>query len=195
MSVRRIVGDATRFFKALVFLFRHSHGFFVRGGLVVKTPIEVKRGRGATGGKLYFRTVVQPDGDIIDFVPPPDYLGKDMEWQRLYDNRYQKHRSNVRKTLGRMDGLHTIPVVIEAAVSVSVLFGLIRKIPIPQTEFWMVVVVVAFVLCTIVFVYLLQKYLGKRILSAFVRLLLRRYVYRYVGQRVKGVMTPLRGRV
>ena len=66
---------------------------FVNGSYELITAFEYQ------GKNWEFRTLVQPDADIIQYLPPFDLLKKDRSFQRIYLKKHRKHQAELSDAL------------------------------------------------------------------------------------------------
>ena len=105
---RQIIFFVPQLIKGLNFLFVNFSEFITKGGVSINTQFKYKN------QNFVFRTIVQPDGDIINFLPPLDKFINDTDW---YEQKYETHIAKVRKFLTEMNGLYAIPCTVAGILS------------------------------------------------------------------------------
>lgn len=118
--IREFVCYIPQFFKAVKTIFSTIPDFAGRGGKVFCTKLE-RPASGIEGKNLYFRTIIQPDGDIINIIPPITVQKDNKQFQNLYQKKYQEHYEKVRIFLTELGSLSAITKAISMMLSLTVL--------------------------------------------------------------------------
>lgn len=83
-------------------LVRAVHELFVKGGFELQTPLIYRNEAQAIVYQGAFRTLLQIDGDIINFIPPPHLFAADAGWQQQYQQAQQQHQRQFQHILKNM---------------------------------------------------------------------------------------------
>lgn len=79
-----------------------------------------------------FRTVIQLDGDVINFVPPLEHHTGNLEWSKVYEEHYRLHQATVEKILADLGGLYTLPWMIDIGLSLILVIAPLKMILIQE---------------------------------------------------------------
>lgn len=157
--------------RALRFLFRNLSEFFVDGGISIDTESQPRDGEGSRKDILLFRTVIQPDGDILNLLRPPDWCKDDPNWHRLYEDTYRVHQAKLQDFLAGLDGLYTIPLVINMVLGFVLLVLPMRRLLLDEAK---MITYAGLFVGWILLVSLFQKLLGRYFLKLIIRLLIKK---------------------
>lgn len=149
-----------RFIKALKFMRVSFLEFITQGGISIETLFQYK-----CVDKNYnyiFRTTIQLDADIINFLPDPDLFKNDANWNKLHKEKCQEHQTKVRKTLTGLDGIYTITWVISAFLSIVSVILLKKTIPFYGNE--TIFLLIALIALTYIFRTFICNYFFKLII-------------------------------
>ncbi|OUD13790.1 hypothetical protein [Thioflexithrix psekupsensis] len=152
------------------------HDLFERGGFEVRTPLHYSNSDRTIQYQGEFRTLLQIDGDVTRFVPPP-LLFSDTQWQQQYRLHYEQHcaeLAQLNRTIGLLPWLvQRIAVLISFVMSLSATFTGIQQDFISQFNappwLFIILLLVAVFLSTLVFALLLN-----RVIRPLLLLMLRR---------------------
>lgn len=149
-----------RFIKALNFMLVSFPEFIIRGGISIETPFQYKY-----VDKNYnyiFRTTIQLDADIINFLPDPDLFKNDANWNKLHKEKCQEHQTKVQKTLAELDGIYTITWVISATLSIVSVTLLEKTIAFYENE--TILILITLITLTYIFRRFISNYFYKQII-------------------------------
>ncbi len=168
--IKRVIIFIPQLIRALKFLAQYFSEFIVDGGLSIITGFQYQDANLNTNQAFQFRTVIQPDGDIVNFVPPPHAFMNDSNWDRLYKENRNMHHQKTEKLLADLDGLYTIPLVIDMILSLVLFILPIRAVFLEGakliTHAGLLVVWVALI---ILFRRFVNKYLGEIVIIGLIR--------------------------
>jgi hypothetical protein len=93
----------------------HFNELIFQGGISVDTPLPLK---GFEDRPTTLRTVVQPDGDILNLLPALQLPVDDpsSNWTEVLQEASQQHLAKVRATCKNLEGFATIPQGIAATL-------------------------------------------------------------------------------
>ncbi len=129
-------GDVQR----LLFFIPH----FIRALRVLPTCADLLRAGGVSlitsfhypssdqNAQWQFRTVIQLDGDVINFVPPLEHRTGNLEWSKVYEEHYRLHQATVEKILADLGGLYTLPWIIDIGLSLILVIAPLKMILIQE---------------------------------------------------------------
>jgi hypothetical protein len=101
--------------ESIDFIRSSFHHFILQGGVEIETAFRYPE---AEDAKTYsFRTIIQIDADIINFVPDPDLHPDSPGWQKAFWEAYGRHRDNLGHFLAQLDRIRIIPWIISTAIS------------------------------------------------------------------------------
>ncbi len=110
-----------KFFSTAKFIAINSDAiisFIFKGGISIDTVIVDQ------SNKCRFRTVIQPDGDIINILPPINKFSSD-----IYNGTYQEHFEKVQKLFNNLvDGMNVIKWLVSVAFGFLAYFFLIANL-------------------------------------------------------------------
>ena len=149
-----------RFIKALNFIFINFPEFITQWSISIETPFQYKYTDSNYNYK--FRTIIQLDADIINFLPDPDLFKNDANWNKLHKEKCQEHQTKVRKTLAELDGIYTITWVISATLSIISVILLKKTIPFYGNE--TILLLITLIALTYIFRTFICKYFFKLII-------------------------------
>jgi hypothetical protein len=134
----------------------------VHGGIAVDTPFEYRSPSYSQTRTFFFRTVIQMDADVINFLPEPDCLPNDPDWEKLYEEKYKTHRARVVQLFSKLDGVQSLAWLVSAGLSlVSVTFVGSKFVAEIETLLFRF----SFVSLLVFLAYLFRKYLFSYILK------------------------------
>lgn len=168
--INQIVYYIPQFFKAVKFLFSNIPDFTGRGGKVFYTQLE-RPVSGIEGNNFSFRTVIQPDGDIINFIPPTTIFKDDKLFFELYQKRYQEHYDKLRMFCAELEGLSTITKAISMILSLTFIILLNKGFHLEVEQQMRIYLYVAF---WTIFTFLFQKFVSKYLFKIIVNLIIKR---------------------
>jgi hypothetical protein len=153
------------------------HDLFERGGFEICTPLHYSNSDRAIQYQGEFRTLLQIDGDVTHFVPPP-LLFSDTQWQQQYRFHYEKHcaeLARLNQTISLLPWLvQRIAVLISFILSLSATFTGMQQDFISQFHFpfWLFIMLVLglVLISTLLFAWLLN-----RVIRPWLLLMLRRH--------------------
>lgn len=109
-----------RFISSMIFMLTGFPDLIIRGGITVITPFHYR----SLENEYDFRTSIQLDADIINFIPDPDQFKNDITWKMLYAEKYQIHHKKIKKLMADLYGIYTVPWVLSAGSSVFLLISI-----------------------------------------------------------------------
>jgi hypothetical protein len=116
---------------ALQFLTRDLPEYAVRGGVTVETLLQHGVGSPAQVSDVRLRTIMQLDGDIINFLPDPHTFPDDADWHKSYMEGQRRHQEKIQRLLMGFDGIHSLIRVTINITTVTIVvvsfFGAIQK--------------------------------------------------------------------
>jgi len=166
--IRQVLFFIPQTTKAFRFMFRSFPNFIWHGGVSVETSFQYQPvGKNETYRYL-FRTTVQLDADIINFLPAPDPCPADTHWYEFCEQKYQIHQERVKQQLAQLQGIQNIVWVFSIALSLLSLFlfwkiGERKTEILPATWIWPILLGLL--------TYLLKRYLGKHIFKRVIILI------------------------
>lgn len=116
-QVKQAVFIVPQFIGALRFLVKSFPEFIENGGVLIETNFQYKSLNHNVNKNYSFRTTIQPDGDVISFLPPPDCFVKNANMQNLYEEKYQIHRKKIQNLLTDLGGVKTFSWVVSVQLS------------------------------------------------------------------------------
>ena len=90
--------------------------FIVHGGIAVDTPFVYQSPDGHPL-RFSFRTVIQIDSDVINFLPWPDAVSNDPVWSKVYEDRYTTHRVRVERVFAKLEGIRNLAWLFSGTLS------------------------------------------------------------------------------
>jgi len=153
--VKQIIFFVPQLIKGLRFLFINFREFTIEGGISIHTQFKYKN------QNLAFRTIVQLDGDIINFLPPLDKFKSDTKW---YKEKYKVHKAKVRRVLAELDGLYTIPWTLAGILSSFSSYFVISTTKTTTYAGW----IVTWIILTIIFRKFLCRYVLKTAIKSLI---------------------------
>jgi hypothetical protein len=184
---KQVVRFIPQFIRAMRFLCSNFSEFILDGGVSVKTPFQYRWAEGHGKEAFQFRTVIQPDGDMINFVPNPDGFKEDSYWTRLYEANQRMHRAKVKTILRDLDGLYTIPVLFDMVLGFAVLIMPIRAILLREDR---MISTVGLFLGWLVLTILLKRFINRYLSELLIRVLLKTRLWRTGLRRLIHAKTP-----
>jgi hypothetical protein len=136
----------------------------------IDTPVPF---RGAENKTITFRTVVQPDGDILNFLPSIVLTVDDLasNSKEEFQEASKQHLAKVQAICMNLDGFATIPQGIAAGLGVMISYVTIKSIP---TDVNNTVLYITGSICWIIVTYvcnfILRKIVIKRAIELFIKL-------------------------
>lgn len=97
------------------------------GGISIETLFEYQPTR--KGDAYRFRTTVQLDADIINFVPEPDLYPGNLDWQKAFQKGYQAHQETLKRFAAQLDGVRIFAWIIGAMISTLVIVSMWKRVP------------------------------------------------------------------
>ncbi|MBM3237494.1 hypothetical protein FJZ31_14485 [Candidatus Poribacteria bacterium] len=162
--------------KASHFMFVSLPEFISQGSISIDTSFQYKPVSSNENRNFLFRTTIQPDADIINFLPNPDLFPDDNNWHKLYGEKYQEHKVKLQKFLVSIDSIKSIVWAISACFG----FGsVIYPIYLAQTRlilsaYWLIVIFFTTLpLLTYVFRTILLRYLLRLFIQISIRVIKR----------------------
>lgn len=96
--------QALQFWLHLPQLLRQSlEQLFSYGGFEICTPLDYVNNVHKIAYQGQFRTLIQLDGDILRFIPPPQLFAPDPYWQQCYQQAYQRHQVQLAQFLKSLE--------------------------------------------------------------------------------------------
>ena len=134
--------------------------FFSRGEISVSTPFQYTFSQ--KDRYFEFRTIIQLDADIINFIPNPDLVENDNDWCKLYKEKYQAHLKEVQHNLAKLENItRTFTWTISGAFSVIVLYILYKDVNVTEST----VYAIGFLM--IILTYIFKRFIIGRLLRGF----------------------------
>ena len=168
--LRFLVVFIPRFFRALKFWSQHFNELVFQGGISVDTPVLLT---GPQDKTATIRTLIQPDGDILNILPwielPVDDLASN--WKEVFQEASRQHLGKVQVICKNLDGFATIPQGIAAGLGVVISYVTLKSTPAGVNS---IVLYTAGSSCWIIVTYLshliLRKIVIKRSIGLFTKL-------------------------
>ncbi len=82
---------------------RCLHQLFHYGGFEICTPVYYVSAANTVAYQGEFKTVLQLDGDLMMFIPPPRLFASDPLWLSLYQQAYAQHQQQLQQFLQSLD--------------------------------------------------------------------------------------------
>ena len=136
----------------------------------IDTPVQL---RGAENKTITFRTVVQPDGDILNFLPSIVLTVDDLpsNSKEEFQEASKQHLAKVQVTCKKLEGFSTIPQGIAVGLGVMISYATIKSIPAAVNN---TVLYITGSVCWIIVTYatnfILRKVVIKRLIELFIKL-------------------------
>ena len=97
------------------------------GGISIETPFEYQPTR--KGDAYRFRTTVQLDADIVNFVPEPDLYPGNLDWQKAFEGGYRTHQETLKRFASQLDGVRILAWIIGTMMSTLVIVSMRKRVP------------------------------------------------------------------
>ncbi len=127
--------------------------FILHGGIEIATTFAYTPSGGSE--RVYsFRTIVQVDADIINFVPDPSLFQTDPTWNSAFAAAYGRHEAGMRALALRMDRLRRTINMLSAGTGTIIAGTLwwVNVFNVSSKRWW-----IWFLLCPLV-AYLFRRY-------------------------------------
>ena len=118
-TIKRIVFLMPQAVRSAPFMVTTFPHLIVHGGISVDTPFEYRSPQEGQARRFFFRTVIQMDADIINFLPRPDSFPDDPGWTQLYEEKYKAHRARVEALFAKLDGLPSLAWLVSGGLSLA----------------------------------------------------------------------------
>jgi hypothetical protein len=154
---------------ALQFLMRDLPECALRGGVTVETLCQHVVGSPAQVSEVRLRTIMQLDGDVINFLPDPHLFPDDADWRKVYTEGQSRHQEKIQRLLMGFDGIHHLIRVTINIITVTIVVGSVLGAIQKHNPYKAVTVVCLFPLITYTAVYA-----AKTLVRMIIQFLLRK---------------------
>lgn len=114
---KKILFYIPRLINGTRFIFVYGHEFITKGGIYITTNLFPDSQNQNSEGQLCFETLIQPDGDVLDFIPAFDSSGNNIIGSQAFISSRKSHTDKLNKIMNEMNGVQYIADLIALLLS------------------------------------------------------------------------------